>query len=162
MRPEECFNLRWEHVSFNSARHGVLRVMQGKTAAARRMLPLTVRVRDILEARWENAGRPEEGWIWPAPTKSGRVGHDSIRVQHKKALKISEVRPFVIYSFRHTFLTRLGESGCDTWTLARIAGHSSVKMSERYVHPSSDAVISAMAKMMEHELKREPKSLPRQ
>jgi integrase len=34
------------------------------------------------------------------------------------------IRPFVLYTFRHTFLTRLGESGCDAWTLARIAGHS--------------------------------------
>jgi hypothetical protein len=23
---------------------------------------------------------------------------------------------------RHTFLTRLGESGCDAWTLMRVAG----------------------------------------
>ena len=33
------------------------------------------------------------------------------------------VRPFVLCSFRHTFLARLGESGCDVWILARIAGH---------------------------------------
>ncbi len=37
--------------------------------------------------------------------------------------------PFVLYSLRHTFLTKLGESGCDAWTLARIAGHSSMAMS---------------------------------
>ena len=34
---------------------------------------------------------------------------------------------------RHTFLTRLGESGCDAWSLARIAGHSNIRMSSRYV-----------------------------
>jgi integrase len=51
----------------------------------------------------------------------------------------------VLYSLRHTFLTRLGESGCDVWTLARIAGHSDIRMSARYVHPSEDAVLSAMA-----------------
>jgi hypothetical protein len=93
----------------------------------------------ILEARWEKGNKPEEGWAWPAPTKSGHAEHDSIRVQHKNAIKASKVVKFVVYSFRHTFLTRLGESGCDTWTLARIAGHSSIKMSERYVHPSNDA-----------------------
>ncbi len=42
---------------------------------------------------------------------------------------------WVLYAFRHTFLTRLGESGCDAWTLARIAGHSSIAISSRYVHP---------------------------
>jgi integrase len=106
----------------------------------------------ILEARWEKGNKPEEGWAWPAPTKSGHAEHDSIRVQHKNAIKASKVVKFVVYSFRHTFLTRLGESGCDTWTLARIAGHSSIKMSERYVHPSNDAVLSAMSRMPQPEL----------
>ena len=60
------------------------------------------------------------------------------------------VRPFALYSLRHTFLTRLGESGCDAWTLARIAGHSSVAMSARYVHPSEDAVLFALGRLSGH------------
>jgi len=59
-----------------------------------------------------------------------------------RALKVSTVRPFVLYSLRHTFLTRLGASGCDVWTLARIAGHSSVAVSAHYVHPSEDSVLA--------------------
>ena len=58
----------------------------------------------------------------------------------------------MLYSFRHTFLTRLGESGCDAWTLARIAGHSSIATSSRYVHPSEDAVLNAMAKLGGHKI----------
>ena len=76
--------------------------------------------------------------------------HDALRVQHKKALEKSKVRDFVIYSFRHTFLTRLGESSCDAWTLARIGGHSNIAISQRYVHPSGDAVLSAMARLSGH------------
>jgi len=56
----------------------------------------------------------------------------------------------VLYSLRHTFLTRLGESGCDVWTLARIAGHNSIAMSSRYVHPSADKVLDAMALLGGH------------
>jgi integrase len=59
------------------------------------------------------------------------------------------IRPFVLYDLRHTFLTRLGESGCDVWTLARIGGHSNIKQSSRYVHPSGDAVLDAMERMGE-------------
>ena len=147
LRPEECFRLRWEDISFSGGRYGTLRVLQGKTKAARRTLPLSARIRDLLSTRWETSGKPEEGWVWPAPTKQGHVWHDSIRVQHKRAIEKSKVKRFVVYSLRHTFLTRLGESGCDAWTLARIAGHSSTKMSERYVHPSSDAVFSAFSRM---------------
>jgi len=147
LRPEECFRLRWEDINMNAERYGILRVLNGKTKAARRTIPLTQRVNAVLEQLREASGRPDEGWVWPAPTKQGHVWHDSIRVQHRNALRDSKVRPFVIYSLRHTFLTRLGERGCDVWTLARIAGHSSIKMSERYVHPTNEAVLAAMERL---------------
>lgn len=150
LRPEECFRLRWEAITWTNGRHGTLLVTHGKTVAARRVLPMTPRVRAILESRWHAAGRPEEGWIWPAPTRSGHFESSSLKKQHRKALKLSGVRPFVLYSLRHTFLTRLGESGCDAWTLARIAGHSSVAMSTRYVHPSEEAVLGAMERLGGH------------
>lgn len=157
MRPEECFRLGWEAVTWVNGRHGTLFVTHGKTAAARRVLPMTPRVRAILESRWEQAGKPVEGWIWPAPTRSGHVEVSSLRKQHAKAFEVvakeaeksnqKPVRPFVLYSLRHTFLTRLGESGCDVWTLARIAGHSQIGISSRYVHPSEDAMFAAMSRL---------------
>ena len=150
MRPDECYRLRWESVTWTNGRNGTILVTHGKTAAARRVLPLTVRAKSILLARWETAGRPAEGWVWSAPTRSGHFEKSTLKKQHKKALRLSQVRPFVPYSLRHTFLTRLGESGCDAWTLARIAGHSSVAMSARYVHPSEDAVLAALDRLSGH------------
>jgi integrase len=151
-RPEECYRLRWESITWTNGRNGTFLVTHGKTAAARRVLPMTPRVRAILEMRWESAGRPVEGWIWPAPTKSGHIEPSSLKKQHRKALNIAKVRPFVLYSLRHTFLTRLGESGCDAWTLARIAGHSSIAISSRYVHPSENAVLAAVERMGGHKI----------
>jgi integrase len=150
LRPEECFRLRWESITWANGRNGTLLVTHGKTAAARRVLPMTPRVRSILETRWDSAANPAEGWVWPAPTRSGHLEASSLKKQHVKALRLSKVRPFVLYSLRHTFLTRLGESGCDAWTLARIAGHSSIAMSSRYVHPSEDAVLTAMSRLGGH------------
>jgi integrase len=162
MRPEECFRLCWESVTWVNGRHGTLFVTHGKTAAARRVLPMTPRVRAILQSRWERAGKPEEGWIWPASTRSGHVEVSSLRKHHAKAFEIvaeqaaknnqKPVRPFVLYSLRHTFLTRLGESGCDVWTLARIAGHSQIQISSRYVHPSEDAMFAAMSRLGGHKI----------
>ena len=147
VRPDECYRLRWEDITWSNARHGTLLVTHGKTAAARRVLPMTPRVRLVLEGRGDSAGRPQEGWIWPAPTRTGHVNHSSLKKAHLKALQLSGVRFFVLYSLRHTFLTRLGQSGCDAWTLARIAGHSSISMSKRYVHPSEDAVLDAIERL---------------
>jgi integrase len=64
-----------------------------------------------------------------------------------KAIENSGVAHFVLHSIRHTFLTRLGESGCDAWTLAKVAAHSSIKVSSRYVHPSGDAVENAFLRL---------------
>jgi integrase len=162
MRPEECFRLRWEHVTWINGRNGALLVTHGKTSAARRVIPMTPRVRTVLESRWEATEKPEEGWVWPAPTRTGHVEPSSLRKQHAKAFRtIAEeaakreekpVRPFVLYSLRHTFLTRLGQSGCDVWTLARIAGHSSINISVRYVHPSEGAILDAISRLGGHKI----------
>lgn len=73
MRPEECFRLRWEDVTWINGRNGALLVTRGKTAAARRVIPMTPRVRTVLESRWNDAKRPEEGWAWPSGARSGHV-----------------------------------------------------------------------------------------
>jgi integrase len=54
-----------------------------------------------LAARWADAGQPEEGWVFPAPTKSGHIDHSTLKKQHRNALKLSGVRRFLLYSFRH-------------------------------------------------------------
>src|ERR1019366_6604239 len=64
--------------------------------------------------------------------------------------KPEEITAVKTLGLRHTFLTRLGASGCDAWTLARIAGHSSVAISSRYVHPSDDNVLAAVNRLGGH------------
>ena len=39
---------------------------------------------------------------------------------------------------RHTFLTRFGKAGADAFTIKKVAGHSSVTISERYIHPTPE------------------------
>src|SRR6202521_3417208 len=151
LRPEECYRILWDSITWANGRNGTLLVTHGKTKAARRLLPMTPRVRQVLEDRWNANGRPSEGYVWPAQTESRHIEPSTLKKQHIKALKLSKVRPFVLYSLRHTFLTRLGQSGCDVWTLARIAGHSSIAISTRYVHPSEDAVLDGMARPGGHD-----------
>jgi hypothetical protein len=49
-----------------------------------RMLGLTA----LLESRWEAAGKPEEGFVWPAQTRSGHVEPSSLRKRHSNAFKV--------------------------------------------------------------------------
>jgi integrase len=78
---------------------------------------------------------------------------------HAKALEIlakaheekpeenPEIKPFEPYCLRHTALTNLAKAGCDAFTLARIAGHSSIQITMRYCHPQADAIERAFSQM---------------
>lgn len=119
--------MRWSHVFFNEDGAGLIQVMEGKSKAAHRMLPMTPRVYELLRGRHEAIGRPSEGWIFPSSSECGHFTGDAAKDQHKKALTDSGVKAFVPYSLRHTALTNLGEkAGGDVFVLARIAGHSSI------------------------------------
>ena len=66
--------------------------------------------------------------------------------RHQDAITAG-IKPFEPYCLRHTALTRLAEAGCDAFTLARIAGHSSITITQRYCHPQAEAVERAFAKV---------------
>jgi hypothetical protein len=61
----------------------------------------------VLEDRWQSAGQPETGFVFPAPTQSGHIEHYTLKKQHRAALKKSSVRKFLLYSLRHSFATRI-------------------------------------------------------
>lgn len=144
LRPDEAHRLDWADISFVNGRHGKLRVRYGKTDSARRELPLTPRLRNVLEARWQNAGRLECGWVFPAPTRAGHINHSSLKKQHSRALRMAGVPPFLLYSLRHSFATRIAP-GVDAWTLCKVMGWSSLSVAMRYIHPSEERVLAAFA-----------------
>jgi integrase len=61
---------------------------------------------------------------------------------------------FVLHSLRHTFGTMLGESSADAFKIMRLMGHSTVTVSQRYVHPSPDAVELAYERLTALNLQR--------
>jgi len=144
-RPEEVFRMRWENVNFQpagKALYGYIHNPFGKSKEARRNISMTARVKALLDMRHEQQGKPSAGWVFPAETKTGHT--DSVKSQHARALKDSGVQPpFVLYSLRHTMLTRLGEAGADAFSIQKIAGHSSITISQRYVHPTPERIEGA-------------------
>jgi len=138
LRRGEALALRWPDLHLepiSGARFGYLQVWRGKSKYARRTIPVTNRVRAMLADRLAGSK-----WPLPFPDDNGApfLG-TSLDHQHKRvrdALRLPE--DFVIHSLRHTMLTRLGEAGADAFTIQRVAGHSSVLVSQRYMHPSPE------------------------
>ena len=56
---------------------------------------------------------------------------DKLDKMHKRREALKLPKEFVLHSLRHTMLTRLGESGADAFTIMRVAGHSTVVVSQR-------------------------------
>ncbi len=144
LRPEECHRLEWPDISFAEGRHGSLLVRRGKTDAARRKLPLTRTVRAVLETRWQGAGSPETGFVFPAPTRCRHMDHSTLKKQHRRAVRSSGVQPFVIYSLRHSFATRIAPH-VDAWTLCKIMGWSSLAVAMTYIHANEKNVLAAFS-----------------
>lgn len=127
------------------ARHGYVRIRRGKSKNARRTLSLTPRVAEMLKAR-KAASKSE--WVFPGDSADAPILVTSLDHQHNGVREILNLSTeFVIHSLRHTMLTRLGEAGADAFTIMKIAGHSSVTVSQRYVHPSPDSLERAFERL---------------
>ena len=113
----------------------------GKGRGSRRRVPASTRVLAYLDMR-KGGGQPD-GWVFPAPTKSGHVEASTLKKQHARAITLSEVAPFVLYTLRHTCITRWAKH-IDAYTLHVIAGHTDMNTTKRYVHPSDSDVLAAM------------------
>jgi len=89
-----------------------------------------------------------DSWLFLAPTQSGHIEGSSLRKQHAKALRASGVGHFELYVLRHTCLTRWAK-WMDPFTFHRVAGHTDMKTTMRYVHPSNADMDRAIAKARE-------------
>jgi integrase len=148
MRPGEVFVMRWEYVLLGEEESGLIRVVDGKSKAARRVLPITPRVYALLKARHKDQKHPSEGWVFPTQSKHGHLEVQRAKRQHATALEESKVAPFVPYVLRHTALTRLGKAARgDVFALAKIAGHSSITISQKYVHPEEETIDEVFSRL---------------
>jgi integrase len=148
VRPGEASAIEWKHVRLEPAsgsKFGHVHIPGGKSKNAKRNLSLTARVWAMLLER-KKAGRSR---VFAFPSDGGDAflvsSLDHQHTEFRRVLGMSA--EFVIHSLRHTMLTRLGESGAEAFTIMRIAGHSSVVVSQRYVHPSPESLENAFERL---------------
>jgi integrase len=148
VRPGEAVNLQWSDVYLQPAmraKFGYIAIRSGKSRNAKRNLSLTARAAAMLRAR---KAETKSRWVFPGNSIEAAIVGTSIDHQHadvRTDLKLPA--EFVIHSLRHTMLTRLGEAGVDAFTIMKIAGHSSVVVSQRYVHPTPEGMELAFERL---------------
>jgi integrase len=159
LRPIECVRLRRDDVT-----SGVVTVREGKSINAARAIPLTARAQTIVEelfALW-----PESSWLFKGRKghyRAASLDRLHVRVRNGEfstptlpvgtqpvAIMLRAVMPadaerifpieFVLYSCRHTYGTRLAESGATPFQIQKLMGHSSITISQKYIHVSDEHV----------------------
>lgn len=83
-------------------------------------------------------------------TKTGKhLSLSSIGYKQSNLLRNLDLPHKKFHSYRHTYITNCIESGLDIATVQELAGHSSLDMTRRYVHLSTEHKVRAVQKMYE-------------
>lgn len=163
LRPNsELFGLLWGNVHLapcDEGVHGFIHVAGGKTASAIRNVPLTPRARAVLEMR--RSAKSGSRYVFPGPGLSGHIttvqhAHERTiervnKAARKRGIEKAVIEPFEFYCWRHTCGTRWAESGMDKFTLARLMGHSSPRVAERYyIHVTEPHVTTGFERFVSY------------
>jgi integrase len=149
LRIGEALSLEWSDVRLvaaSGAKFGYLTVRAGKAKNSKsRNVSLTARALSLLATRSTETGGA--GYVFQRSGGS-KLYLTWLNEQHRTVRDYLKLpAEFVPHSLRHTFGTRLGEAGADAFTIMRLMGHSTVTVSQRYVHPSRESVERAFDRL---------------
>ena len=129
LRPAEVFRMRWEHVHWDSRLYFN---PVGKSRKARRWVPLSQRVFEVLRQRASNGSE----WVFPSKTsQSGHITNREVSKQWLQAKQLAAIREgVVLYCARHRFSTDAMEGTGNLLALMDAMGHQSVDTTRIYNH----------------------------
>jgi excisionase family DNA binding protein len=120
MREGELLKLRWQNVDFEKRQIKVEMTKSKKT----RFIPINSVLFDELERL--KLKRVEEQRVFP---------FKYIQKAWENARRRAGLEDLTFHDLRRTFGTRLLEAGVDIVTISKLYGHSSISVTQRYLHP---------------------------
>ena len=141
-RAKEIFSIKWQDVDF---RNGLITLRDTKNTETR-YAPMTEAVREMIKRRMPSDEvdqmdpnthifTDEDG------EKIKEVSNSFERVVHRLGFNqgVTDRRQKVVFhTCRHSFASWLAIQGTPLYTIAKLMGHKSIAMSERYSHLSPD------------------------
>ncbi len=128
MRMDEVLSLEWPHVDLFRKTVTVMRSKNGE----KRTIPLNQNAFELLKGKSKvRAIRSKYVFASEAGTK---ILDRNLRRGFYDALKRAEIDDFRFHDLRHTFATRLAQAGIDLYKIAKLLGHKTIAMTQRYSH----------------------------
>lgn len=139
LRVAELAALKVEDVELRE-RSGWVTVRQGKGGKFRRV-PIPLKAREWLRP-WVmgQTGR----WLFPGENTGSAVDVRTVRRWVEKWRWWARLERLFPHMLRHTYCHDVLVGGQDLATVARLAGHSTVEVTRRYVEPSADELAAAV------------------
>jgi len=133
MRKGELYALRWADIDFHRNMVSVVRSDKGPTKSGKpRHIPLHPELRSLLEGWRPVCPSGPLGLVFPRSTGVMRVDkHNKLFHVHLGAAGCPTIG---FHSLRHTGITLLLDAGVPPHSVKAIAGHSSIAVTERYIH----------------------------
>ena len=135
-RWQEAVNVSWEDIDFNQ---GAMLIRHAKGGRAR-MIPLPLRVREIIEPRKELSGL-----VFVSPRTGRRFV--TLKTLFNHACEKAEVRHLTPHSLRHAHATFLLEATGDLRMVQCSLGHREVTTTQIYTHVSTGRLAEGMAQL---------------
>ncbi|HKU74647.1 MAG TPA: site-specific integrase [Pyrinomonadaceae bacterium] len=135
MRMSEIFGLRWSDVMYNE---GLLAVRAKLKGGKMRYVPMPP---ELAEELRRYTPQPANNVLYIAgnnheqifPPKEGAKGErQRVEGSFEDLLERADIQDFRFHDLRHTFASWYMMNGGDLYELAKILGHSNIKMTERY------------------------------
>ncbi len=145
LREEELCYLTWKEVDLSNLANATVRVSgEGKEGFSpkdyeERVIPLPQELAELL-------GELPRKSRWVFPTKTGNRQTHLLR-RLKEIAAAAQVPGATLHKFRHTYATRLLESGCDIVTVQRLMGHSDLDTTRQYLDPDEKLKREAASKL---------------
>ncbi len=125
MRVAEIFGLRWSDVMYGE---GLLAVRAKLKGGKMRYVPMLPELAGELRRYPAVIG---EDRIFP-PKEGAVSGRQRVEGSFEDLLERAGIEDFRFHDLRHTFASWYMMNGGDLYELAKILGHSNIKMTERY------------------------------
>ena len=140
MRKGEQYGLKWRDIDFD---HRMITLRDTKNGESR----IVHMIDDVVAAfrRLEELGlNRREGRTHPAPEDTVFAIGDN-KKWWAQAMKDAKIENFRWHDLRHTFCSRLAQSGVGLKVIQEAAGHKTIAMSARYAHMDQTTLQNAMS-----------------
>jgi integrase len=134
LRLDGCLTLRWEEVDFK--KNEIRKIVKGRKEVR---IPMTMGLRKELMRR-----PGISGLVTPSTVNPRKPFCRTSDIGFGDACKKAGIEDFTFHDLRHTFATRFIEATRDIHTLAKIMGHSTTYMTERYAHLTDETAAERM------------------